>query len=70
MSEKTYQNLIGVGMIILSVITMLLTKDGTISLFLIPMGLFLVGTKDIVIVHAQTHDEYEEDEEDDEDYED
>ena len=70
MNEKVVQKIMGVLLILLSVLVATLTKDGTMSLILIPAGLFLIATKDIVIVRAySTDDEYDEEEEEDEEEE-
>ena len=52
MKDKKYfiiQKIYGSAMIILSVISTLVTKDGTISLLLIPMGIYTIFTKEKVI---------------------
>ena len=69
MNEKVAQKIIGVLFILLSVLVAILTKDGTISLILIPVGLFLITTEDVFIVQAYSADDDYDDDYDEEDEE-
>ena len=40
------QRLLGIGLLVLSVVTILVSMDATISVFLIPMGLYTLFTKE------------------------
>lgn len=50
---KIKQKLFGLAMIAMAILTLVLTKDATIAVFLIPMGLFVIFTKDCFM-----YDEY------------
>ena len=40
------QKLLGIGLLVLSVVTILVSMDATIAVFLIPMGLYTLFTKE------------------------
>lgn len=50
------QKFIGIMIIILSVISVKLTGDGTASLFLLPIGIFTTLTKEMVITDTYFFD--------------
>ena len=47
------QKLVGLLMIVISVITPLLTGDATISLIMLPLGLYLIFTKDKCLLEKE-----------------
>ena len=63
MSTERKQKIIGAFLIIIGIILMVIAHDGTVSLLVIPMGILLITTKDIVI--AQALDDYDDEEDKD-----
>lgn len=66
MSVERKQKMIGALLIIIGIILMVVAHDGTVSLLVIPMGILLITTKDIVIAQALDDYDDEEDEDDEE----
>ena len=50
------QRLIGILMIVLSIISVKLTGDGTVTLLLLPIGIFTTFTKEMVITDTYFFD--------------
>lgn len=60
MNRKTLyyikQKLIGILLIVLSVTTIKVTGDGTASLFLVPVGIYVTLTKEMIIADDYLND--------------
>ena len=60
MNRKTLyyikQKLIGILLIVLSVTTIKVTGDGTASLFLVPVGIYVTLTKEMIIADDYVND--------------
>lgn len=60
MNRKTLyyikQKLIGILLIVLSVTTVTVTGDGTASLFLVPVGIYVTLTKEMIIADDYLND--------------
>ena len=60
MNRKTLyyikQKLIGILLILLSVTTVTVTGDGTASLFLVPVGIYVTLTKEMIIADDYLND--------------
>ena len=50
------QKLIGLLLIVLSVISAIVTGDGTASLFLVPVGIYVTLTKEMIIADDYLND--------------
>lgn len=61
MNRKTLyyikQKLIGILLIVLSVISAIVTGDGTASLFLVPVGIYVTLTKEMIIADDYLNDQ-------------
>lgn len=58
--KRVKQKLLGIMMIALSIVSCIITKDGTASIILLPIGIFTLFTKEDVMTDSTKNDSFEE----------